>query len=851
MTKKTDPAISPKMAVNTAGLNVTLSPETLPIKTSSTLTITLTNQLGQAITFNPADLSPPINVNKIPFTVMIDLSLLTPDEFGQITVSSPITYGNGSNNQSTSITTAFTTSYGFNYLCISPTSDVTLQEGDQLTITLTNVDPSTNGVGSSGSLTFGYNGKKSQGGGFQNSVGNPLTLINSSTNNPSLLDHLEWSISGGQGSSSDLIYVSDGTEEISNKLTLTLSNKDGSNPLVQDPVSGPQFMISFVTTEEGGDGSVNAFGTVSDVQNIVIDPLIVDNNNYGWNPPQKNTQGPVPTWTLTPKSTNTGIFGPQGSMNIPIDGIVSHTNSGYTNIYLSYVNIGGYEDGSIAIPVQKTDPVPTISSFTTDKSSYEFFETINFNSKVFGAAQWTLQINDPSNNKIYYNSDLSGSQVENIPVDFLARLGSQLLSNLGTYTAKLSNTYGNVITDALNFTIKNTCTLALNSFNIATDTGWNLQNSSININWDAPDSIPGEGFALNLLVTAINNGQTLETPFPINLASKVLSSSTGTNVEIGLSGNLETLQPFDSKQQLTFSLQLMYNETLVQAITFSQIITCPLSDLRAVGGCISVDSSGRFLPYASYISTQWFPPASGEGIQVAIGSYNVLTDGSWQYYPVTYAVDGSEYGGKDLSNLYTLPNEQASKTFLITSLSNTSAGNLVSICLNASPPSDSEGACITNPSFKAVEIPSPTLTISQSQFDNLNNTDSWFEFTWDIPPEGIIEGITIKNFFITATITVYTVNFDNKQFSLLLNSNIDDPYYSLWPVNSLSGSKTLYMRLSDSDAQEFTNIECSSTVSLDVKLNFGNINQTTLTTTMTPATICSASDDNTSVVWWN
>src|SRR3546814_403845 len=191
MTKKTDPAISPKMAVNTAGLNVTLSPETLPIKTSSTLTITLTNQLGQAITFNPADLSNPINVNKIPFTVMIDPSLLTQDEFEQITVSSPITYGNGTNNQSTSITTAFTTSYGFNYLCISPTSDVTLQEGDQLTITLTNVDPSANGVGSSGSLTFGYDLTKSLGGGYQNSPGNHLTLLNSSPRGISLLNHFE------------------------------------------------------------------------------------------------------------------------------------------------------------------------------------------------------------------------------------------------------------------------------------------------------------------------------------------------------------------------------------------------------------------------------------------------------------------------------------------------------------------------------------------------------------------------------------------------------------------------------------------------------------------------------------
>ncbi|AIK95693.1 hypothetical protein [Candidatus Odyssella acanthamoebae] len=832
MTKTKQPEFFPSsntMIANTTGINPTLNTSTIPIDTQTSLSITLTNDLGQAFTFNTTALSGSINPNKVPFYITISSNLLTSEEFSALSISS-ITDGSGN---SIAFTSVFTSTQGFNYLCISPNNNLILQNDDYLTINLT-MEASANPVGSTGDLTFGLYGEKSNGGHYSNNgVGLPLTLINSSTSGSRLTDQLTVTIGGGQGSNpgSNVIYVSDSTDPIINNLTLTLTNNDPSHPLVTTPVAGatPQFTISFITCGDTGDGSVNALGTSSNIEGILINEVTGIQGGYGWQKPSINTQGLVTTWTLTPDSTNTGLLGPGGSFNIPINDIISYAMPGTTMLYLTYVNIGGYADGSITVPIMKAPSQPTILSFSTDKDSYEFFETVTFNSKVFGASQWTFQINDPSNHQIYYNSDLSGSQVENIPVDFLAKLGDPLLSNLGIYTAKLSNTSGKVETDSLSFTLQNTSTVAINSLNIATDQGWDIQNSSININWNVPDSIPKEGFSLTLWVTAINNGKTLPTPVPINLSNNLLPSQTGSNVELSLSGNLENLQPFDSTQPLTFTLQLMYKGsiTVFTATTQTTLITSPLCDLRLIEGGISVDSSGKLLPYASYLSTQWFPPASGEEVQVSIGSY----DAEGNYYPLTYAVDGNDYGGSDASNLYTLPATQTSKKFLITSLNPTSAGSAEAICLSATPVSiqDRSRAFSINPTFQAIEVGAPRLILGHSQIQTvevpgeppLDPENTYLTINWDIPGS-----VTDEDFFIAATLV-----FEGSHWPLSLSTSPSanlSSYSSQYSLSASSGKDTkIYMSLPDSEINKILN-EDQIWAYLQVHLYFGNTNKSTL-----------------------
>jgi hypothetical protein len=830
MTKTKQPEfLSPSntLIANTTGIIPTLSTSTLPIDTATSLSITLTNDLGQEFTFNTIDLSGQPNPNKVPFYITISSNLLTSKEFSKVSISS-ITDGSGN---SIAFTYAFTSTQGFNYLCISPNNNLILQSKDYLIFDLT-MEASANPVGSTGDLTFGLYGEKSNGGHYTNNgVGLPLTLINSSTSVSRLTDQLTVTIGGGQGSNpgSNVIYVSDSTDPIINSLTLTLSNNDPNHPLVTTPANAtPQFTISFITCGDTGDGSVNALGTSSDVENITINEVTGVQGNYGWQRPVKNTQGLVTTWTLTPDSNNTALFGPGGSLNIPINDIISHVMPGTTMLYLMYVNIGGYEDGSIAVPILKANSQPTIVSFSTNKDSYEFFEPINFTYDVFGASNWALLIKDPHNTQVYYNSSLLENQAGKLSLqpltDFSSPSGGAILSDLGTYTAELSNIDGNVVTTSKSFKLQNTSTIAINSLNITTDASWNLQNSTINLTWDVPNSIPGEGFYLTLEVTAINNGQTLATPFPINFSNNVLPSQTGNNVSFSLSGNLENLPHFDSAADLGFTLQLMYQgvDTPIYTATVSTTITCPLADLRPTGGCISVDSSGTLLPYASYISAEWFPPTTEETFQLSIGSY----DTEENYYPLTYVVNGKVYGGSDENNLYHLPNEQTSQTFLITGLNPTAAGTDVSICLNASPLSTSTGACITNPSFTAVQIESPTLS-----FKNFLPIlyPIPFNVSWTIPSTNMVDGITPKNFFISA----YFSAEENGQKTIQpLASPDDKPDFYHFVVTSLSDSTELYL-----DVQQLS----SSDNYFSIYLQFGSIDEQT-GHFLTPAIpICSSS----------
>ena len=156
----------------------------------------------------------------------------------------------------------------------------------------------------------------------------------------------------------DASWVSDNTVlndgSTSDSLTFSLSypssrvhtiiNQNSNDPSSLKLSDKSRFILAFdygddkygLTTE----GILNKFGvSVSDTTNWQVEPLP---NSYN------------PTyWSIKPKSEGLEFHAATG-FEITVSSIVTEYTRGYTNLYLYYQNIPGYEDGEFILPINKT-----------------------------------------------------------------------------------------------------------------------------------------------------------------------------------------------------------------------------------------------------------------------------------------------------------------------------------------------------------------------------------------------------------------------------------------------------------------------------------------------------------------
>jgi hypothetical protein len=163
------------------------------------------------------------------------------------------------------------------------------------------------------------------------------------------------------GQQSRTIYVTawnvtPAKQGIANRIVLQAGNSRPDKPIAADPRSDSKLVISFTTGN-------------SDLSLCLDEQIKVAVASMAQAPPagswiiRKDPIGPVAVWTMRPPA-GPHVFDAGGMIAFRFDGIVSQLPPDFASpMFIQFANIPGYNDGYVAIFLQKASPVPFIRSF--------------------------------------------------------------------------------------------------------------------------------------------------------------------------------------------------------------------------------------------------------------------------------------------------------------------------------------------------------------------------------------------------------------------------------------------------------------------------------------------------------
>lgn len=209
-------------------------------------------------------------------------------------------------------------------------------------------------------------------------------------------------------------------------LTFYLQNldPDGALSLTPSTESNPStFTLWFdtITLNTTGGFYPEYLGISSDIQSIKIAPP------PGWSCKLSTPSGQGnPQWTITTTDTTIGSL---GSLAFSITNIITEMDPGFTNLYLKYQNIPGYEDGIMTAQIEKSptqyqanagDGSVSLGPYAINPSEnttteYDFevnnaAQGINLNFEKTGGGQLQLTSGAQANSIYIFASDSTGQK---------------------------------------------------------------------------------------------------------------------------------------------------------------------------------------------------------------------------------------------------------------------------------------------------------------------------------------------------------------------------------------------------------------------------------------------------------
>ena len=164
------------------------------------------------------------------------------------------------------------------------------------------------------------------------------------------------------------------SDRIENVLTLRLTNKSPSSPLVTKKwVGTPTVLLSFVYGDDIGS-LTPADAPISDKHsafNVKVDASATykdGKQTYEWEstPPEYDAaKDTTPVWTLQPVPENPAVLGAGSGAEAEfrISGLSTEAPAGGTLAYLQFSNFPGYSDCFFALTLSKDEPKPSIVYF--------------------------------------------------------------------------------------------------------------------------------------------------------------------------------------------------------------------------------------------------------------------------------------------------------------------------------------------------------------------------------------------------------------------------------------------------------------------------------------------------------
>ncbi len=237
---------------------------------------------------------------------------------------------------------------------LSPKEDGKLTAGETIKITISNIVVGADALTGHTSLDY-YN--------FSGSEGEVVSMAVQVADKPAVGNKdltsalaMSWGNNGYQ----DIYATIDPNKPFSNELSFTLRNNDASS-IAAGP--GTEFTLSFVYANIPGYG---ALCTKQEGNGILIKQA------YSLNPWSggKDRLSPAPIWRFTPNGKVLGT-GENATTSFSISELISTLQPGPTLMYLSWVNVPGYNDGQKSLGITKLSP-PVISLFTATPPALVF-----------------------------------------------------------------------------------------------------------------------------------------------------------------------------------------------------------------------------------------------------------------------------------------------------------------------------------------------------------------------------------------------------------------------------------------------------------------------------------------------
>lgn len=192
-----------------------------------------------------------------------------------------------------------------------------------------------------------------------------------------------------------IVYTTEEEEDpISNKITFYITNK-GFSALVDKPfgVEKPSFKISFLTiarpdkSEANPNVGYNALTYHDLAKDIYIKPI--SNAKENWEViPGYGIENQNLIWELKPLSPE--VLGAGSSIEVSLENIKTYLMPYITTMYIQYTNIPGYNDGYIALSVEKKAPTPGILSFYANAVNIKPEQEISLSWNTFAVDRLVL-----------------------------------------------------------------------------------------------------------------------------------------------------------------------------------------------------------------------------------------------------------------------------------------------------------------------------------------------------------------------------------------------------------------------------------------------------------------------------
>jgi hypothetical protein len=307
----------------------------------NTLTLTITNQTGKALTLKGGAPVPEGEITSAgPTSLYLTLGdLLTTDQFKAMQISAP--------GWQVQLMSGDITNWA-----LTPQTDQALADKSSVTVTITHLTVS--GQPRPGKLTLDYYNVPT----VPDDSWQQTLIVQTPPSQPHDLA-LDVEFMGGHD-----VYVSqDSANPILNTLILSIANPSPATPLVPTNVpwgaNAPVFFLSFVYGTNHGYGALT---TTSLGQTIEVAPI--GQTADTWAAEKVESQG-GPYWRLTPQQHE--VLGTQagGRVGFTISHIITEFDPETlpTSLYLQWANVPGYNDGYTSLGIVKALPTPGILSF--------------------------------------------------------------------------------------------------------------------------------------------------------------------------------------------------------------------------------------------------------------------------------------------------------------------------------------------------------------------------------------------------------------------------------------------------------------------------------------------------------